>query len=65
MTSSTEKSTGHKRLSRAGLALVTTSALFLGACGFGGGDDDNAEGAGLNPGDYTVATNEVSPTART
>jgi len=38
--------------------LVTTSALFLGACGFGGGGDDNAEGAGLNPGDYTVATNE-------
>ena len=37
---------------------MTTSALFLGACGFGGGDDDNAEGAGLNPGDYTVATNE-------
>ena len=58
MTSSTEKSTGHKRLTRAGLALVTTSALFLGACGFGGGGDDSAEGAGLNPGDYTVATNE-------
>jgi len=38
--------------------LVTTSALFLGACGFGGGGDDSAEGAGLNPGDYTVATNE-------
>jgi len=38
--------------------LVTTSALFLGACGFGGGSDDGAEGAGLNPGDYTVATNE-------
>ncbi|MBF4546863.1 efflux RND transporter periplasmic adaptor subunit [Corynebacterium afermentans subsp. lipophilum] len=37
---------------------MTTSALFLGACGFGGGGDDNAEGAGLNPGDYTVATNE-------
>ena len=37
---------------------MTTSALFLSACGFGGGDDDNAEGAGLNPGDYTVATNE-------
>lgn len=58
MTSSTENSTGHKRLTRAGLALVTTSALFLGACGFGGGGDDSAEGAGLNPGDYTVATNE-------
>ena len=58
MTSSTEKSTGHKRLTRAGLALVTTSALVLGACGFGGGGDDSAEGAGLNPGDYTVATNE-------
>lgn len=58
MTSSTENSTGHKRLTRAGLALVTTSALFLGACGFGGGGDDGAEGAGLNPGDYTVATNE-------
>lgn len=37
---------------------MTTSALFLGACGFGGGGDDNAEGAGLNPGDYTVTTNE-------
>ncbi|OFT57072.1 hypothetical protein HMPREF3151_08880 [Corynebacterium sp. HMSC05H05] len=37
---------------------MTTSALFLGACGFGGGGDDSAEGAGLNPGDYTVATNE-------
>ena len=58
MTSSTENSTGHKRLTRAGLALATTSALFLGACGFGGGGDDSAEGAGLNPGDYTVATNE-------
>ncbi|MHA5283402.1 efflux RND transporter periplasmic adaptor subunit [Corynebacterium sp. CQ3829_602738] len=58
MTSSTENSTGHKRLTRAGLVLVTTSALFLGACGFGGGGDDSAEGAGLNPGDYTVATNE-------
>lgn len=58
MTSSTENSTGHKRLTRAGLALVTTSAIFLGACGFGGGGDDSAEGAGLNPGDYTVATNE-------
>ena len=58
MTSSTENSTGHKRLTRAGLAFVTTSALFLGACGFGGGGDDSADGAGLNPGDYTVATNE-------
>ena len=38
--------------------MATTSALFLGACGFGGGGDDSAEGAGLNPGDYTVATNE-------
>ncbi|MCG7290291.1 MULTISPECIES: efflux RND transporter periplasmic adaptor subunit [unclassified Corynebacterium] len=37
---------------------MTTAALFLGACGFGGGGDDNAEGAGLNPGDYTVTTNE-------
>ena len=37
---------------------MTTSALFLGACGFGGGGDDNSEGAGLNPGDDTVATNE-------
>lgn len=37
---------------------MATSALFLGACGFGGDGDDGAEGAGLNPGDYTVATNE-------
>ena len=58
MISHTDSSTGHARLTRAGLAVVTSSALFLGACGFGGGGDTGAEGAGLNPGDYTVATNE-------
>ncbi|WJY97901.1 efflux RND transporter periplasmic adaptor subunit [Corynebacterium fournieri] len=58
MISHTDSSTGHARLTRAGLAVVTSSALFLGACGFGGGGDEGAEGAGLNPGDYTVATNE-------
>lgn len=60
MTSNTDNPTGHARWTRAGLALVTTSALFLGACGFGGfgGGDTEAEGDGLKPGDYTVASNE-------
>lgn len=43
------------RFTHAGLALAMTSALALSACGFGGGGD-NAEGDGLNPGDYTVAS---------
>ena len=57
MTSHTDSSTARRRFTRAGLALVTTSTLFLGACGFGGGDND-ADGDGLKPGDYTVASNE-------
>lgn len=44
------------RFTHAGLALAMASALALSACGFGGGGGaDNAEGDGLNPGDYTVA----------
>lgn len=47
----------NRRITRAGLVLVTSSALFLGACGFGGGGDEgDATGDGLNPGDYTVAS---------
>lgn len=57
MTSHTDSSTARRRFTRAGLALVTTSTLLLGACGFGGGDND-ADGDGLKPGDYTVASNE-------
>ena len=57
MTSHTDSSTARRRFTRAGLALVTTSTLLLGACGFGGGDND-ADGEGLKPGDYTVASNE-------
>lgn len=57
MTSHTDSSTARRRCTRTGLALVTTSTLLLGACGFGGGDND-ADGDGLKPGDYTVASNE-------
>lgn len=57
MTSHTDSSTARRRFTRVGLALVTTSTLLLGACGFGGGDND-ADGDGLKPGDYTVASNE-------
>lgn len=57
MTSHTDSSTARRRFTHAGLALVTTSTLLLGACGFGGGDND-ADGDGLKPGDYTVASNE-------
>lgn len=57
LASHTDNQTGRKRFTRAGLALVTTSALFLGACGFGGEGND-AQGDGLNPGDYTVASSE-------
>lgn len=48
-------STRRIRAQRASMALVVSATLFLGACGFGGGDK-GAEGDGLNPGDYTVAT---------
>ena len=50
--------THRHRAARAGLALVVTSTLFLSACGFGGGGGDDAEGNGLNPGDYTIASAE-------
>lgn len=44
----------------AGLVLATSGALFLSACGIGGGDgaDEAKRGEGLNPGDYTVASAE-------
>lgn len=45
------------RLTRAGVALAAASTLLLGACG-SGGDDKDAKGDGLNPGDYTIASGE-------
>ncbi len=58
MASQTSHSTSRRRLARASLAIVTSSALFLGACGFGGGSEDDAADGGLQPGDYTVASAE-------
>lgn len=45
------------RLTRAGVALAAASTLLLAACG-SGGDDKDAKGDGLNPGDYTIASGE-------
>ena len=60
MASHTEKRTARRSFTLARLALATSGALFLSACGIGGGDgaDEAKRGEGLNPGDYTVASAE-------
>ena len=58
MASETNHSTARRRLTRVSLAIVTSSALLLGACGFGGDGNAEGEGDGLQPGDYTVVSQE-------
>ena len=58
MASETNHSTARRRLTRVSLAIVTSSALLLGACGFGGDGNGEGEGDGLQPGDYTVVSQE-------